>query len=53
MGDAPDQDTDSAAMLDGFRNQPADPDADTRARMGAVADASVAADDLIRRRTDS
>jgi hypothetical protein len=53
MGDTPDQDTDSAAMLDAFRNQPVDVDADTRGQMGAVADASTAADELFRARTDS
>jgi len=43
---------DSAAMLDGFRNQPADPDAGTRARMDAVAAAQVQADAQLRADTD-
>jgi len=54
MGDAPNQDTDSAAMVEAFRHQPRDDDADTRARMAAAAGASTAAaEDLVRARTDS
>lgn len=52
MGDMPDQTTDSAAMVDAFQHQPADPDADTRARMGQVAAAQTAADELLRGATD-
>jgi hypothetical protein len=53
MGETPDQNTDSAAMLDAFRNQGPDLDAKTAARGAAVADAAVAADELFRSRTEN
>lgn len=52
MADMPDPAADNAAMLDAFRHQAADPDADTRARMGQVAAAQTAADELLRGATD-
>jgi len=53
MGDMPDQNTDSAAMLDAFQHQDFDLDAQTAARGAAVAAAQAAADDLLRSRTEN
>ncbi len=52
MGEIPDQDRDSAAAVDAFRHQDVDPDADTRARMGQVADATASAAEQVREDTN-